>query len=49
MQITSNAGWKRFGLGCKLREHSHMQSKVLGSHLYLQCLAQPPDWDRGAF
>lgn len=48
MQIASNADWKSFRLGCKLREHCHMQSKVLGSHLYLQCLAQLPDWDGGA-
>lgn len=44
-----STGWKSFRLGCKLREHCHMQSKVLGSNLSLQCLAELPDWDRGTF
>lgn len=26
MQITSNAGWKHVGLGCKLREHCQVRS-----------------------
>ena len=42
-----STGWKSFRLGCKLREHCHMWSKVLGSDLSLQCLAELPDWDRG--
>lgn len=49
MQIASTVGWESVRLRCKLREHCHMQSKVLGSHSYLQCLAQLPDWDREAF
>lgn len=49
MQMASDAAWKGFRLRCKLREHRHMQSKVLGSHLHLQRLAELPDGDRGAF
>lgn len=29
MQIASNADWKSFRLGCKLREHCHMQGPWL--------------------